>query len=121
LQFLFLLPLIPQTITHATADQILNDAILINGVILGFVLVVLDHSAIEAIKLSKVSSQRNRHIVMVVLDAGILFYTIREIIQEMLALTVVQSDLAALIGNAVFIPIRFGLYVAFRFAAIVLV
>lgn len=107
---------ITQSVTLQSATSILNDGITINGVILGFVLIVLNQNALKTKELGSKSPEYLGRLSIIVLDGGMTILTIREMFEEMLTLSTLSNSVEMLtIVNAFYIPVRFGIYVASRF------
>jgi len=117
---LVFLPRPTASISPTNASSILTSAITVNGVFVGFVLLVLFDNATKAKKTIHYSDYRAR-LLLVILDAYFLMYSLREIYQEMMSLTTlpVNPTFITVIDTFV-LPLRFAIYIITRVAIVIL-
>lgn len=109
-----------EPISLASASSILSGAITVNGVILGFVLLVLFDNATKAKKTAYHPDYLARNLIMI-LDAAFLILSLREIYREMISLATLPANPTLIVViDSFFIPWRFAIYVVIRMGIIVL-
>jgi hypothetical protein len=113
-------PYSSQPISLASASAILSGAITVNGVILGFVLLVLFDNVAKA-KRTTYKPDYLARVLLVFLDGGFVSVSLREIYREMTTLAALPADPTLIVTiNSFFVPWRFGIYVATRIVVVLL-
>ena len=113
-------PFASQPISLASASAISSGAITVNGVILGFVLLVLFDNVAKG-KITTYKPDYLARVLLVFLDGGFVSVSLREIYREMTTLAALPADPTLIvIINSFFVPWRFGIYVATRIVIILL-
>jgi hypothetical protein len=115
---LYATPLIPASVVNSTS--VLDDAIVVNGIILGFVLVVLDSSLKEFRAIGSGHQDYWVRFVVIVIDIFMVLISVLGLFGEMFALVGVSTSLVPQLNKALYLPIGFGVYVGFRFIALAL-
>jgi len=116
----YVAPLIPTSLTLSTYQTILNDAIVVNGVILGFVLVVLDGNMKDFRKTPEDDKDFWVRFTVLAIDLTTVFLLIYGLIGDMFGLVGIATSTASQLNKALFLPIVFADYVLFRFVALAL-
>jgi len=116
-------PQISPSLSSSAVNSILDDAIVVNGIILGFILVVLDTNMKEIRGFGPKSRTHPdfyvRYLVLII-DVAMITISILDLYGEMFGLAGISTSATSQLQKALFQPFRFGLYVGFRFGALAL-
>ena len=115
---LYLAPKIPPSIPDTTVASILDDAIVVNALILGFVLVVLDDNVKELRSAEAEPKDFWVRFTVLVIDAAMVVISMLGLMGEMFGLVGIQTSAVSQLNKSLYLPVGFGVYVLYRFVAL---